>query len=75
MVLEIIDSTKKDLHMKNKFLGHPDGIKILPIADLPQHIRYARSTGFLKSRKDAEKARLILFRYEGREHSRPDSVY
>jgi hypothetical protein len=44
MVLEIVDSTEEDLHMQDKFLCHPDGIKILPIIDLPQHIRYARST-------------------------------
>ena len=44
MVLEIVDSTKEDLDMQNKFLCHPDGIKILPITDLPEHIRYARST-------------------------------
>ena len=62
MVLEIVDSTEKDLYMQNKFLRHPDGIKVLPIADLPQHIRYARSTGFLKSRKDAKKATLNTFK-------------
>jgi len=55
MVLEIVDSTEKDLDMQNKFLCHPDGIKILPITDLPQHVRYARSTGFLKRRQDAGK--------------------
>jgi hypothetical protein len=62
MVLEIVDSTEKDLHMQNKLLRHPDGIQVLPIADLPQHIRYARSTGFLKSRKDAGKATLNTLR-------------
>lgn len=48
MVLEIINGSKEDLHMKDEFLRHPDRIKILAITDLPQHIRYARSTGFLK---------------------------
>ena len=62
IVLEIIDSAEKDLHVQNKFLRHPDGIKVLPIADLPQHIRNARSTGFLKSGKDAGKATLATFK-------------
>ena len=54
MILEIINSTEKDFHVKNEFLRHPDRIQVLPITDLPQHVRYARSTGFLEGRKDAK---------------------
>jgi hypothetical protein len=43
VALKVIDSAEQDFHMQNKLLGHPDGIKILPVANLSQHIRYTRS--------------------------------
>jgi hypothetical protein len=55
MILKIIYSAEKNLHMKYELLRHPDGIKVLPVTNLPQHIRYACSAGFLESGENPEK--------------------
>ena len=52
MVFEVVDRAEKDLDVKNELLGHAYGIQILPVADLPQHIRDAGSARFLKRRQD-----------------------
>jgi hypothetical protein len=49
MVFEIIDRTEEDLNVKDELLGHTYGVQILSVADLPQHIRNARSARFLES--------------------------
>ena len=47
VVLQVVDGRKEDFHVQNEFLGHPDGLEVLSIADLPEHIRNACSTGLL----------------------------
>lgn len=44
MELKIIDGSEQNLDMKDKFLGHSNGIKILSIADLSQHVGDASGT-------------------------------
>ena len=34
MVFEVIDRSEEDLDVKDEFLGHPDSVQILSIADL-----------------------------------------
>ena len=48
MVFEVIDRTEKDLDVKDELLGHTYGIQILPVTDLPQHIRDAGSARLLE---------------------------
>ena len=53
MVFEVVDRAKKDLDVKNELLGHAYGVQVLPVADLPQHIRDAGSARLLKRRQEA----------------------
>jgi hypothetical protein len=48
MVFEVVDRAEKDLNVKDELLGHTYGVQILPVADLPQHIRDAGSARFLE---------------------------
>ena len=43
-----MDSGKKNLNMEDEFFSHADHLKIVPIADMPKHIRDAHCTRLLK---------------------------
>jgi len=38
MVFEIVNRAKKDLNVKDEFLGHAYSIQVLPVANLSQHV-------------------------------------
>ena len=37
-MFEVIDRSEKNLDVKDELLGHPDGVQILPVADLSEHV-------------------------------------
>jgi hypothetical protein len=45
--------------MQDELFSHPDGVKILTVADLPQHVRDASRTRLFESRQDT-----VTVRYE-----------
>ena len=56
----VVDSPKEDFYMQYKLHRHPDGIKVLPIADMAQHVRYTSSARLLKCQKHAVSVRVIV---------------
>ena len=50
MVFKVVNRREQHFHVQYELLGHPNGIQVLPIADLSQHIRDTGSTRLLECR-------------------------
>ena len=48
MEFEVVNCCKQHFDVKNELLRHPDRFQVLPVADLSQHVRNARSAGLLE---------------------------
>ena len=46
--LKIIDRCEKNFHVQDELFRHTYSFQILPVTDLPQHVRNARSAGLLE---------------------------
>lgn len=56
MVFQVVNSGKENFDMQDEFLGHPDGVEILSVANLPQHVGYARGARLLEGRQHAARS-------------------
>ena len=76
VVLKIVNGRKEHLYMQDELLSHPDGLEVLPVADLAQHVGNARCTGLLKGRQYTmfDEYRLPT-EVDGRGNSRPYPIH
>lgn len=52
VILQVVYSCEQDLDVQDELLRHSYCIDVLPIANLPEHVRDARRTRLFKCRQD-----------------------
>lgn len=61
--------------MQYELLGHPDGVQVLSIADLPQHVGNARSAGLFECRQNTALSQTHRLHLKQWGNSRPYPIH